>query len=351
MHVMSDDDQPNPRRRLPRLDIPTGINHSPHVVILGAGASRACCPDGDINGLKLPVMNDFVETVGVKNIIRKCGHDPGRNFEEGYSRIHEEGNTTIVDELDAAVRSYFSLLTLPEQPTLYDYLMLGLRPKDLIVTFNWDPLLPQAYKRWRHLGKVLPQLAFLHGNVEIGVDREKKASGFMSDGRYSGYTLEPTSLLYPVEHKKYNTEPFIAEQWRMTTDYLTEAYYVTVYGYSAPTTDVEARALLHKAWRDNPTRELAQIGIVDIRDPEEVKTSWSDFIVRTHGGVSKDLSYSGIMRHPRRSCEAFAFATLQGDPWREDPFPTECSLDDLQSWVEPLIEEEETGKLNGIPCH
>ena len=173
----------------------------------------------------------------------------------------------------------------------------------------------------------------------------------MSDGRYSVHTLEPTSLLYPVEDKDYNADPFIAEQWRMTTDYLTEAYYVTVYGYSVPTTDVEARALLLNAWRDNPTRELAHIGIVDIREPEEVKASWSDFIVRTHGSASKDFSSSPLMRHPRRSCEAFAFATLQQDPGREDPFPTECSLDDLQGWIEPLIEEEETGKLNGIPLH
>ena len=296
-------------------------------------------------------MSDFVETVEVESIIRKCGHDPAHNFEEIYSQIYEEGNTTIIGELDAAVRSYFSLLALPDQPTLYDYLVLGLRPKDLIVTFNWDPLLPQAYKRWRHLGNVLPQLTFLHGNVEIGVDREKKATGFMSDRRYSAHTLEPTSLLYPVEHKDYNADPFIAEQWCMTTDYLTEAYYVTVYGYSAPTTDVEARALLLKAWRDNPTRELAEIGIVDIREPEEVKASWLDFIVRTHGSASKDFSYSFLMRHPRRSCEAFAFATLQQDPWREDPFPTECSLDDLQSWIEPLIEEEKTEKLSGIPLH
>ena len=277
--------------------------------------------------------------------------NPPHHFEEVYSRIHEKGNMTIIDELDAAVRSYFSLLALPDQPTLYDYLVLGLRPKDLIVTFNWDPLLPQAYKRWRHLGKALPQLAFLHGNVEVGVDREKKAFGFMSDRRYSCHTLEPTSLLYPVEHKDYNADPFIAEQWRMTTDYLTEAYFVTVYGYSAPTTDVEARALLLKAWRDNPTRELVEICIVDIREPEEVKASWSDFIVRTHGSASKDFSYNLLMRHPRRSCEAFAFATLQQDLWREDPFPTECSLDDLQSWIKPLIEEEDTGKLNGIPLH
>ena len=348
---MNDNDQTPPERRLPRLDISTGINHSPHVVILGAGASRSCCPEGDVNGLRLPVMDDFVDTVGVESIVRKSGHDPAHNFEQIYSRIHEEGNTTILDEFDTAVRSYFSTLSLPEQASIYDYLVLSLRPKDLIVTLNWDPLLPQAYKRWRHLGKVLPQLAFLHGNVDVGMDRKKKTCGFMSDVWYSGITLQPTPLLYPVEHKDYNSDPFIAEQWRITTDYLTEAYYVTVYGYSAPTTDVEAKALFLKAWRDNPTRELAQISIVDIREPEEVKASWSDFITRTHYGASQDFSHNLLMRHPRRSCEAFAFATLQGNPWREDPFPTECSLDDLQSWIEPLIKEEKAGTLDGNPLH
>ena len=349
---MSENDQTLlPKPRLPHLDISTGINHSPHVVILGAGASRSCCPEGDKSGLRLPLMEDFVETVGVECIIRKSGHDPADNFEQIYSRIHEESNTVIIEELDRAVRSYFSRLNLPEQPTLYDYFVLGLRPKDLIVTFNWDPLLPQTYKRWRHLGSVLPQLAFLHGNVDVGVDREKTACGFMSDTSRSGFTLQPTPLLYPIEQKNYNDDPFIVEQWCITKDHLAEAYYVTVYGYSAPTTDVEAKDLLLNAWRDNPTRELAQISIVDIREPEKVKTSWSDFIVRNHCGVSRDFSRNLLMRHPRRSCEAFAFANLQQTPWPEDPFPIECSLDDLQIWIEPLIEEEKSGKLDGMSLH
>ena len=348
---MNDHDQTSPKGRLPLLDVSTGINHSPHVVILGAGASRACCPEGDLNGLQLPLMDDFVDTVGVDSIVHNSGHGSVHNFEKFYSRIHEEGDKRILDDLDAAIRSYFSPLSLPDQPTIYDYLVLSLRPKDLIVTFNWDPLLPQAYRRWRHLGRVLPQLAFLHGNVDVGVDYNTRTVGFISDASDWGITLHPTPLLYPVEHKDYNADPFVAEQWRMTTAHLTKAYYVTVYGYSVPTTDVEARALLLRAWRNNPTRELAEINIVDIREPEEVKASWSDFIVRTHYGASTDFSYDLTMRHPRRSCEAFAFATLQGDPWREDPFPTECSLDDLQSWIEPLIEEEKSGNLKGNPLH
>ncbi|MBS3101438.1 hypothetical protein J4204_04850 [Candidatus Woesearchaeota archaeon] len=40
----------------------------PHVVVLGAGASRATCPDGDKNGKKLPLMSDFVKILGLKFI-------------------------------------------------------------------------------------------------------------------------------------------------------------------------------------------------------------------------------------------------------------------------------------------
>lgn len=340
-----------PKRTLPALDIKTGINHSPHIVVLGAGASRACCPGGDRNGRKLPVMADFIPTLGIEDLVRDGGFDPAGNFEEIYSRIHAAGNTPLLEALDREVRSYFSQLELPYTPTLYDYILLALRPKDIIVTFNWDPLLPRAYKRWRHLGAVLPEIVFLHGNVDIGYDPDAKVFGFLSDEPYPGRALRPTPLLYPVEKKDYNTEPFIADQWQRATDFLEHSYYVTIYGYSAPATDVEARELLLKAWRVNGTRELAEFDIMDIRPKDQVEKSWSDFLAGIHGGATNNFSHNILMKHPRRSCEAFAFATLQQDPWAEDPFPKNCSLADLKRWVRPLIDEESAGKLSGKPHH
>lgn len=339
------DYEPDEPKTLPRLDIKTGINHSPHVVILGAGASRACCLNGDRNGRKLPLMVDFVETLGIHKIIKACGVDSVGNFESVYSRIHREGHASVLDELNSITCAYFKSLELPEIPTLYDYLVLSLRPKDMIVTFNWDSLLIQAYKRWRHLGNHLPELVFLHGNVDLGVDYQKKVSGFLSDEPWEGRKLEPTRLLYPVEQKDYKSDPFIAEQWLRATDHLACAYYVTVYGYSAPTTDVEARTLLLNAWKENTTRQLAEIDIVDVGKSEDVEKSWSDFIVTTHGGASNTFEHNILMRHPRRSCEAFAFATLQQHPWHENPFPKANSLAELDEWVKQMIAEEETGKL------
>lgn len=106
-----------------------------------------------------------------------------------------------------------------------------------------------------------------------------------------------------------------------------------------------------KAWRNNPTRTLAELSIVDIRPRDEVEASWADFLAGVHGGASFDVSNEYFMFHPRRTCEAFAFATLQQAPWKEDPFPKAQSLQELETWVKPLIEEEAAGTLSGTPFH
>jgi len=335
------------KKTLPRLDIKTRINHSPHVVILGAGASRACCPEGDKNGRPLPVMTDFVARVGIEDLIKEAGYSPSDNFEHIYSRIHGAGREDTLAKLDAAVRQYFGELTLPDAPTFYDYLVLSLRPKDSIITFNWDPLIIQAYKRWRHLGQVLPDLVFLHGNVDLGLDLTRKTFTFLSDKP----DQTPTKLLYPVEKKDYNSDEFVVDQWARATYALSEAYYVTIIGYSAPQTDVEAKSLLLKSWRDNSTRTLAQFSIIDIRKSDEVEASWSDFLAGVHGGATTDVWQEYLMFHPRRTCEAFAFATLQQDPWQEDRYSKAKTLNELEAWIKPLIDEETTGMLSGKPHH
>lgn len=47
----------------------------PHVVLLGAGASRAACPTGDANGKLLPLMADFVDVLGRNPLLMKFGVD------------------------------------------------------------------------------------------------------------------------------------------------------------------------------------------------------------------------------------------------------------------------------------
>lgn len=71
-----------------------------------------------------------------------------KNLEDIYSELYD--NPKYKDDLyilDDAIYVNFSKLTLPDEPTIYDMLLLGLTDKDLVATFNWDPLLIQAYIR------------------------------------------------------------------------------------------------------------------------------------------------------------------------------------------------------------
>lgn len=291
-------------------------------------------------------MADLVRELALEDVVRQSGHDPAGNFEKIYSELYAGGDTATIKVLDEATREYFDKVELPERVTVYDYMLLAMRPKDMIVSFNWDPLLPQAYRRWRHLGPVLPEIVFPHGNVDLAVDVVGKRSRFACDVPSADTSFSPCRLLYPVEKKNYNDDRFIADQWARATDRLGDAYYVTAYGYSAPKTDVEARQLLLNAWTNNPTFSLGQFDVVDIREKEDLAASWSEFILRTHGGYSKDVMHTFPMRYPRRTCEAFAFMTLQSQPWSEAAYPSFRDLDDLERWVVPLIEEEKTGKLS-----
>ena len=94
-------------------------------------------------------MVDFAEIVPVGPIVQKSGIEwKGKNFEEIYSLISEKPEyRDLQTEIEKAVFDYFSELRLPETPTLYDILVLSLRQKDVIATFNWDPFLIQACQR------------------------------------------------------------------------------------------------------------------------------------------------------------------------------------------------------------
>ncbi|HTD42335.1 MAG TPA: hypothetical protein VK671_17010, partial [Mucilaginibacter sp.] len=164
-----------------------------HVVILGAGASIAATRlNPEKSGKKLPSMNDFITVVGLQDIVSKIpGAFVNSNFELLYSQLHSsDPNSEIVKEIEKRISDYFCNMELPDEPTIYDYLMLSLRGKDLIATFNWDPFLFQAYNRNLEFTKDLPRLSFLHGNVAIGYNAEAKRSG------PAGFCLKPNNKDY-----------------------------------------------------------------------------------------------------------------------------------------------------------
>lgn len=336
--------------KLPPLDPNTNENAAPHVFLLGAGASRASFPKGDLHGKPLPLMNDITQMTGLYEVLAKAGVKfDGRDFEALYDKLASDSkNLSLVEAMESVVYDYFSALELPPTPTLYDYLVLFLRPKDVIATFNWDPLLVLAYIRNSHLVE-LPHLIFLHGNVAIGTCTDDMVKGYPGEPcKLCGQQYSPSKLLYPVRDKSYTSDEFISSEWEAFKHFLARAYLLTIFGYSAPKTDIAAREAMLGFWETNGYKELAQIEIIDVRCEEELHNEWREFITRDHYAVFRDLKETYLFRYPRRSCDAFSSASLMLKPWPIHRPPEFGSLSDLHRWVEPLISEEKAVRREGI---
>lgn len=322
--------------------IKNNVNHSPHVVLLGAGASLAVFPNGDIKGRKLPLMNNLVELTGLSDVLTRAKISySNENFEEIYSDIVSNPKfKEVAVEIENRIYKYFYEMKIPDTPTIYDYLILSLRKKDIIASFNWDPLLLQTYRRHIKL-KNLPQLAFLHGNVGTGVCYKCKSYGYIETlCEKCMEPLGPGKLLYPVRHKDYSADPLIVEQWNRLRYKLREAYMFTIFGYSVPVSDVDAKDLLLEEWKNNPSLPLTQMEIVDIKSTEEIEKNWKEFLFSDHYGIHKTIHHSFLWRYPRRSCDAFAAANLISRPWKSNPFPELSTIEELHEWIIPLIEEK-----------
>lgn len=313
----------------------------PHVVILGAGASLAALPEGDKNGNKLPLMNNLISIVGLEPLLKKAGISyKSRNFEEIYSEIHSIGNAKILAEIEDLIHNYFIGLELPEAPTIYDHLVLSLREKDLIATFNWDPFLFEALRR-NHMRTKLPNVAFLHGNVGIGycmTDLKTGPAGYSCPHCHQPYT--DSKLLYPVTQKGYQDQPFIKNEWIKLRHYLKSAYILTIFGYSAPASDVEAIQLMKEGWGKPETREFEQTEIVDIKEDEVLRNTWDPFIHTHHYETHSNFYDSIVARHPRRSCEATWSQLMDVHFINDRQIPRTENWDELLSWYKPLLDIE-----------
>ena len=270
------------------------------------------------------------------------------NFEELYGNIYEwDPESKLLKEINDRIYGYFSKMELPMEPTMYDYLVMSLRDKDVIATFNWDPFLYQAW--WRnYLHGSSPSLLFLHGNVAIGYNEEIGGIGWAGTvgKRYKKY-YKPTQLMFPVKHKNYKLDAYIKGAWKQFEHCLHHAQRVTVFGYSAPKSDVEAISAMQKAWGTPQQRNMEQFEMIDIREDNEVKVSWDGFIHSHHYDYCTDFFHSSIALYPRRSVEAYMMQCLPCTP--EEAFVEEVPIpqseihtfEEMWAWYESLIQQEE----------
>ena len=123
----------------------------------------------DRAGRSLPLMDDFVEILDLRSVCEEVEPIEDTNFESVYSKLAEDPRyEKIRGEVELRVADYFSSLELPDEATIYDKLLLSLRRRDAVFTFNWDPFLFDAYMRNANVVD-LPKIFFLHGSVRIGV--------------------------------------------------------------------------------------------------------------------------------------------------------------------------------------
>lgn len=319
----------------------------PHVVILGAGASYAAFPNGDKYGKRLPLMNNFIQVLGLENLLAEALNEfKTSNFEEIYDQLHKNSKyDTVRAELEKVIYTYFKDMEIPDQPTIYDHLLLSLRGKDVVATFNWDPFLIQAYRR--NVPRFsLPRLIFLHGNVMVGTCEKCKVTGV--NGNICSKcrtTLQPTKLLYPIGEKNYHLDGFISSQWKELQYFLKDAFMITVFGYGAPVSDVSAVELMKEAWGEVEKREMEQTEIIDIRDENDLQKRWDKFIHTHHYEVHSSFYDSWIANHPRRTGEAYINQYWEAQFIDNNPLPKDLSFPRLWEWLTPLKEVEDKAAL------
>jgi hypothetical protein len=328
----------------------------PHFVLLGAGATRAALPNGDRRGRTIPLMNEIAIELNLVDDFPDDLKDLAKTqFEFAYSQLFERAGEQL-SVLNSKINEYFKSFLIPSAPTAYDFLLLSLRKGDCVFSFNWDPILVQSLLRLQALGVTeLPRLNFLHGNVAIGYCLEDHVTGLVDGPQvrakqcsHCGLPFEPTQLLYPIGRKDYTKDQFIQQQWVEAKEILGSAYFFTVFGYSAPETDVEAVSILKDAWGTPDKRFMEQIEIIDAPGvPEEtLHDRWESFINTHHYEIHDSFFESWLANHPRRGFEAYWNQYWLGELTENNPVPIEAhSLLELVAWYEPLIEVERAANI------
>jgi hypothetical protein len=273
---------------------------------------------GDKNGRKVPVLNSLASVLGIENDLKQYGYtiSQAKDFERFYSDIYgQERLVPLRKTIEQKVFEYFLQLKLPNEVNLYDHLILSLTQKDLIISFNWDPFLLQAYLRNIDVGD-LPQIVFPHGNVGMGLCNKCKLKGYygyVCNSCFQEYQRSP--LLFPVDQKNYNDISIIRNEWKLAKNYLQMTWGITIFGYSAPETDIESIELMKESFEQSRTKVYAPVTIINLpSEKQDQLTKWKEFYDDSNVLFCRAFEETDLWRYPRISLEAFFNAVLQQDP-------------------------------------
>lgn len=285
-------------------------------------------------------MADLAKTLNLQHEL-PSGIDQS-NFEQVYSNLYEKQNAREhLSRVEQRVFDYFASMQISSRASVYDFLIFGLREKDLIATFNWDPLLAQTYARCKSFVPKLPQIVFLHGNTAIGYCGEDDSVGTRgSRCRKCNSIFSDVPLLYPIQEKNYEQNEFIARQWMILRNHLQDAARVTIFGYSAPTSDEAAIGLFRDAWGDSCQRTLHDIEFITMESDASVSNSWQFLITNPRYSLTTCFFESSIAMWPRRTCEAWADESFDMIDRESIGISSDTNIDEFLIKLQPLIEEE-----------
>lgn len=148
------------------------------------------------------------------------------------------------------------------------------------------------------------------------------------------------NLLYPINEKDYNQTAFLSHQWVILQEHLKVAPLVTIFGYSAPKTDIAARDLLKEAWGSPKERSLEEFEFIDLKSQKQLDKQWHEFIHSHHRRSYKSFYDCFIATHPRRTIEAYNNEILLGKILEYKRPPKFTTLKELWDYYQPLQAEE-----------
>ena len=224
--------------------------------------------------------------------------------------------------------------------TIYDRLLLSLKPTDAVFTFNWDPFLFDSYQRNRTVVP-LPKIFFLHGNVRIGACPTHDCWGDKGGCcRSCGKPFSDVPLLYPVEKKDYSQDPYIRRNWDTAAQLFKDAFTLSIFGYGAPRSDRDAVNLLRSAWTQRSDRSMEHIEIIDTAEEPILSERWSTFTPTHHYRVVRVFDDCRIAGWPRRTCESLLYPISEGVPCQRISWPSTDDLAELQNYVRQISQYE-----------
>jgi len=200
-----------------------------------------------------------------------------------------------------------------------------------------------------------PEILFLHGNVGAGVCKDCMTFGLIQNYcRKCGKPYNVVPLLYPVEQKDYNSDIFIRDQWNVAKYYISKAGKVTIFGYSAPSSDKEASEILKAAFsKHDGVHRLDAVEIIERPgfSANEISETWQYFFSLTnyHSDIVDSFYNSSLAQAPRRTLQYQYQQYIKG--WWGQPkihFSKQNTFESVETLLKPLLVNEEQGDYSII---